>query len=110
MSELLLIGKNAKEASYDLGVLSTKEKDNALLLMAEELVRSKSEILDANKVEIANAVEQLFEVKVDSVRTVVVKGKTKRRGAKMGRRSDWKKAYVTLQEGQSLDFVEGAAE
>ena len=50
--------------------------------------------LDANKVEIANAVEQLFEVKVDSVRTVVVKGK----------------AYVTLQEGQSLDFVEGAAE
>lgn len=66
--------------------------------------------LDANKVEIANAVEQLFEVKVDSVRTVVVKGKTKRRGAKMGRRSDWKKAYVTLQEGQSLDFVEGATE
>lgn len=66
--------------------------------------------LDANKVEIANAVEQLFEVKVESVRTVVVKGKTKRRGAKVGRRSDWKKAYVTLQEGQSLDFVEGAAE
>ncbi|AHG76570.1 50S ribosomal protein L23 [Mannheimia varigena] len=66
--------------------------------------------LDANKVEIANAVEQLFEVKVDSVRTVVVKGKTKRRGAKVGRRSDWKKAYVTLAEGQSLDFVEGAAE
>lgn len=66
--------------------------------------------LDANKVDIANAVEQLFEVKVDSVRTVVVKGKTKRRGAKVGRRSDWKKAYVTLQEGQSLDFVEGTAE
>ena len=66
--------------------------------------------LDANKVEIANAVEALFEVKVDSVRTVVVKGKTKRHGAKSGSRSDWKKAYVTLQEGQSLDFVEGAAE
>ena len=66
--------------------------------------------LDANKAEIAAAVAQLFEVKVDSVRTVVVKGKTKRRGSKMGRRSDWKKAYVTLQEGQSLDFVEGAAE
>ncbi|STY61978.1 50S ribosomal protein L23 [Mannheimia haemolytica] len=66
--------------------------------------------LDANKVEIANAVEELFEVKVDSVRTVVVKGKTKRRGAKVGRRSDWKKAYVTLAEGQSLDFVEGATE
>ena len=48
--------------------------------------------LDANKAEIAAAVAQLFEVKVDSVRTVVVKGKTKRRGSKMGRRSDWKKA------------------
>ncbi len=66
--------------------------------------------LDANKVEIANAVSELFEVKVDSVRTVVVKGKAKRRGNKIGQRSDWKKAYVTLAEGQSLDFVEGQAE
>ncbi len=57
--------------------------------------------LDANKAEIAAAVAQLFEVKVDSVRTVVVKGKTKRRGNKMGRRSDWKKAYVTLAEGKT---------
>ena len=64
--------------------------------------------LDANKAEIAAAVAQLFEVKVDSVRTVVVKGKTKRRGNKMGRRSDWKKAYVTLAEGQNLDFVDSA--
>ncbi|OBW93516.1 50S ribosomal protein L23 [Gallibacterium salpingitidis] len=64
--------------------------------------------LDANKAEIAQAVSELFEVKVDSVRTVVVKGKTKRHGARMGRRSDWKKAYVTLAEGQSLDLVESA--
>ena len=65
--------------------------------------------LEANKAEIAAAVvAQLFEVKVDSVRTVVVKGKTKRRGNKMGRRSDWKKAYVTLAEGQNLDFVDSA--
>ena len=64
--------------------------------------------LDANKAEIAAAVAQLFEVKVDSVRTVAVKGKTKRRGNKMGRRSDWKKAYVTLAEGQNLDFVDSA--
>ena len=61
-----------------------------------------------NNAEIAAAVAQLFEVKVDSVRTVVVKGKTKRRGNKMGRRSDWKKAYVTLAEGQNLDFVDSA--
>mgnify|MGYP000903731645 CR=1 FL=1 len=60
--------------------------------------------LDANKAEIAAAVAQLF----DSVRTVAVKGKTKRRGNKMGRRSDWKKAYVTLAEGQNLDFVDSA--
>ncbi|MBC5995546.1 glutamate-5-semialdehyde dehydrogenase [Romboutsia ilealis] len=58
MSELLLIGKNAKEASYDLGILSTKEKDNALLLMAEELIRLKDEILDANKVDLENAKEK----------------------------------------------------
>jgi len=64
--------------------------------------------LDANKAEIAAAVAQLFEVKVDSVRTVVVKGKTKRRGNKMGRRSDWKKAYVTLAEGQNLALVDSA--
>lgn len=66
--------------------------------------------LNANKVEIAQAVSELFDVKVDSVRTMIVKGKTKRRGNKMGRRSDWKKAYVTLSEGQSLDFLESAAE
>ena len=64
--------------------------------------------LDANKAEIAQAVAELFEVKVDSVRTVVLKGKTKRHGARIGRRSDWKKAYVTLAEGQSLDLVESA--
>ena len=48
MSELLLIGKNAKEASYDLGILSTKEKDNALLLMAEELIRLKDEFFNVS--------------------------------------------------------------
>ena len=58
--------------------------------------------LDANKAEIAAAVAQLFEVKVDSVRTVVVKGKTKRRGNKMGRRSDWKKAYSNFSRRPKL--------
>ena len=55
MSDLLLIGKNAKEASYDLGVLSTKDKDNALLLMAEELINYKSEILKSNEIDLENA-------------------------------------------------------
>jgi len=63
---------------------------------------------DATKKEIKAAVEKLFEVEVTGVRTVVAKGKTKRTGMRMGRRSDWKKAYVTLKEGSELDFVGGA--
>ena len=60
---------------------------------------------DATKPEIKTAVEQLFEVKVKSVQTVNVKGKTKRFGRTMGRRSDWKKAYVSLQDGYDIDFL-----
>jgi large subunit ribosomal protein L23 len=63
---------------------------------------------DANKVEIQKAVEQFFNVKVVKVRTVRVLGKTRRVGRSSGRRSDWKKAYVTLAEGQRIDFFEGA--
>lgn len=63
---------------------------------------------DASKPEIKKAVEMLFDVKVDRVQVTNVKGKTKRFGAKMGRRSDWKKAYITLQEGQEIDFLGGA--
>lgn len=61
--------------------------------------------LNANKLEIKKAVELMFDVNVESVRTSVAKGKTKRTGANFGRRSDWKKAYVSLQEGQDIDFV-----
>jgi len=63
---------------------------------------------DASKPEIKQAVEMLFDVKVDRVQVSNVKGKTKRFGAKMGRRNDWKKAYITLQEGQEIDFLSGA--
>jgi len=61
---------------------------------------------DANKIEIKHAVETLFKVKVDDVRTVNVAGKVKRVGQNFGKKSNWKKAYVTLQKGQSLDFFE----
>ena len=64
--------------------------------------------IDATKAEVKAAVQKLFEVKVDTVRTLVVKGKVKRHGQRVGRRSDWKKAYVTLEERQNLDFVGGA--
>ena len=60
---------------------------------------------DANKSEIKKAVEMLFEAKVESVTTSNVKGKTKRTGQTMGKRSDWKKAYVTLAEGSDINFV-----
>lgn len=58
----------------------------------------------ATKPEIKKAVESLFDVSVDSVRVVNVKGKTKRFGVRMGKRSDWRKAYVRLSAGQELEF------
>lgn len=64
---------------------------------------------DATKVQIRNAVEKLFGTKVAEVRTSLAHGKVKRQGRFVGRRSDWKKAYVRLRAGEKLpDFVEGA--
>jgi len=63
---------------------------------------------DARKPEIKAAVEKLFNVKVEAVQTTNVKGKSKRFGRFEGRRSDWKKAYVTLAAGQEIDFLGGA--
>jgi len=62
---------------------------------------------DSNKSEIKAAVEKLFEVNVESVRIVNVKGKTKSFKARAGKRNDWKKAYVRVQEGQVIDFLGG---
>jgi len=62
----------------------------------------------ATKVEIRQAVESIFKVKVLGVRTLNFKGKAKRMGRQLGRRRDWKKAYVTLAPGQSVEFFEGA--
>jgi large subunit ribosomal protein L23 len=64
---------------------------------------------DANKIDIRRAVEQLLGSKVESVRTSLAHGKMKRQGRFFGRRPDWKKAYVTLRDGQKLpDFLQGA--
>lgn len=60
---------------------------------------------DAVKPEVAAAVEKLFSVKVEGVQIVNVKGKVKRAGKRIGRRRDWKKAYVRLAAGQDLDFL-----
>lgn len=59
---------------------------------------------DATKREIGRAVETLFEVKVDQVRVLNVKGKQKRFGQRMGKRKDWRKAYVRLLPGHDIDF------
>ena len=57
---------------------------------------------DASKTQIQEAVERLFKVKVEQVRTMVVPGKMRRRGKYSGYRSDWKKAYVTLRDGEKM--------
>lgn len=63
---------------------------------------------DATKREIAKAVEKLFEVQVENVKVINVKGKNKRFGQIQGKRSDWKKAYVRLKAGSEIDFATGA--
>jgi large subunit ribosomal protein L23 len=85
-------------------------------LMTEKSMRQKEEQNtvtfrvrpDANKVEIRSAIEEVFNVKVASVRTASFEGKMKRMGRHQGRRADWKKAIVTLQPGHKIELVEGA--
>ncbi|NNF15215.1 MAG: 50S ribosomal protein L23 [Gammaproteobacteria bacterium] len=60
---------------------------------------------DANKNEIRRAVEQMFDVSVESVQVLNYRGKVKRFKTTMGRRADWKKAYVRLAEGNTIDFI-----
>jgi large subunit ribosomal protein L23 len=61
----------------------------------------------ANKIEIKKAVERLFKVQVMEVNTMNVRGKVKRLGRNIGKRPNWKKAIVTLKEGERIDFFEG---
>lgn len=62
--------------------------------------------LDANKRQVKRAIESFYGVGVDSVRTLVVRGKVKRFGRHFGKRKNWKKAYVTLTEGDSINIYE----
>ncbi len=75
-----------------------KEKDNKVIFRVAR---------DRNKIEIKRAVEEIFKVKVNRVTTINCKGKKKRMGKFEGKRPDWKKAIVTLKEGDKLDFIEG---
>jgi large subunit ribosomal protein L23 len=84
-------------------------------LMTEKSMQRKEELnavtfkvsVGANKVEIRQAVEKVFNVKVASVRTASHEGKWKRMGKQEGRRPNWKKAIVTLAAGHKIDLVEG---
>ena len=76
-----------------------KEKNNVLTFEVK---------IDANKVQVKKAIEGIFKVKVVDVTTVKSAGKKKRMGQRLGRRSDWKKAYVTLKPGEKIDIFEGA--
>ena len=89
-------------------------------ILARPLVTEKNHVLqeaenkyvfevarDVNKLEIKRAVEEIFDVQVESVRTLRVKGKGKRRGRCEGRRPDWKKAIVKLADGDIIDLYTG---
>ncbi len=90
---------------YD-AILSPVITEKATLLSEQNKVVFRV-AMDASKDEIAAAVEALFKVNVTKVNTLVVKGKTKRFRGRPGRRSDVKKAVVTLADGQSIDITTG---
>lgn len=98
-----------------------KQKERLLQVLLSPLVSEKSTMIadsnrqyafrvikNATKPEIGAAVAELFKVEVEKVNIVNVQGKQKRHGAIQGRRSDWKKAYVKLKQGQDIDFGSGA--
>src|SRR5437763_1872822 len=88
------------------GPLITEKLDKA-----REKQRQYSFIVDpdASKHDVAQAVTTLFKVTVEGVRTAVMRGKVKRIGKNMGKRSNFKKAFVTLKEGDKIELFEGGA-
>jgi large subunit ribosomal protein L23 len=100
---------------------STMSKERMYQVIRAPLITEKATLLseknqfvfkvaqDATKPEIKTAIESLFKVKVTGVNTLITKGKTKRFKGRPGIRSDVKKAFVTLAEGQSIDFTTGLA-
>ena len=84
-------------------IVTEKSHDQLDRLGAYTFVVAK----DANKIEIAQAVEKQFNVKVTDVRTMRYAGKAKRMGRWVGRKANWKKAVVTLAEGDAIELFEG---
>jgi large subunit ribosomal protein L23 len=88
------------------GPLVTEKLDKA-----REKLRQYSFVVDraATKPQVAKAVEDLFKVRVEGVRTLILRGKVKRVGRSIGKRPNFKKAIVTLKEGDKIDLFEGGA-
>ncbi len=80
-------------------VLLLKEENNKVVFRIRR---------DTNKIELKNAIESMFNVTVEAINTLIVKGKKKRLGRHEGKKSDWKKAIVTLKEGDTIEYFEGA--
>jgi large subunit ribosomal protein L23 len=86
-----------------------------VLTEKSNLLRGENKVIfevarDANKIQIRQAVEKLFNVKVTGVNTLVMRGKDRRMGRGKAKMQNWKKAMVTLKEGQSIDFFTEGAE
>ena len=82
------------------------EKSSALMELNKYTFEVRRDVI---KIQIRNAVEEAFKVKVLSVNTINVKSKPKRMGASIGRTRSWKKAIVSLPQGQRIEFFEGAS-
>ena len=80
-------------------VLLLKEEGNKVVFKIRK---------DTNKIELKTAIESMFNVTVEAINTLTVRGKKKRLGRHEGRKSDWKKAVVTLKEGDTIEYFEGA--
>lgn len=80
-------------------VLFLKEEGNKVVFRINK---------NTNKIELKNAIESIFNVSVENINTLNVKGKKKRLGRYEGKRPDWKKAIVTLKEGDTIEYFEGA--
>lgn len=94
-----------QERMYQI-LLSPHVSEKGSLLADEQNQHVFKVIPTATKSEVKEAVESMFKVKVDKVRILNVKGKTKRFGGRLGKRSDMRKAYVTLMPDNDIDFAE----
>lgn len=92
-----------------INMVSKPHLTEKVLYLYEENNQVVFKILKSiNKIELKKAIETLFNVTVEKINTLNVKGKKKKLGKGMGRRPDWKKAIVTLKEGDTIEYFEGA--